>query len=148
MTEQEIQVFIDGAKHYFNTLSARPATIGVPYLISHERVPCHDYTGIIGVSGERKGCVYFTAPRILLRHLLLSLGEATANDALLRDLVGEVANTISGNARSCFGSGFMISVPVVVQGAPQRMQLPRELNAIVVPVHWWNYSGSLVVCLQ
>ncbi len=148
MIETEIQVFIDGIKNYFITVTNEEAYVGAPYLVSPSNVPCHDYTGIIGISGERKGCVYFTAPRILLRYLLLSLGESDNDDCFLRDIVGEVANTISANSRTSFGNGFMISVPLVVQGTPEKLQLPKGINSFVIPIHWHNYAGSLVVCLE
>lgn len=147
MQENEIQVFIDGIKNYFKTVSERVVTVSAPYLESPSNVPCFDYTGIIGVSGKRKGCVYFSAPRILLRHLLLSLGEKDDSPEFMQDIVGEVANTVSGNARSSFGSEFMISVPVVVQGVPEWVQLPKALRSFVIPIQWNNYTASLIVCL-
>jgi len=66
----------------------------------------------------------------------------------VRDVIGEVANTISGNSRSEFGSDFMISVPVVVEGKPQMIATPRDLMAFVIPVQWNNYSLFVVVCLE
>lgn len=148
MNEQDIQVFIDGIKNYFSTFTQESAQVGSPFLVSHVDVPCHDYTGIIGISGERKGCVYFTTPRILLRYLLMSLGEKDIDDQLLRDIVGEVANTISANARESFGDGFLISVPLVIQGHPEKLQLPKNNNSFVIPIQWHNYSGALVVCIE
>jgi len=149
LQDNEIQVFIDGTKRYFDTASERQLEIGTPYLVSTGHLPGQDYTGIIGISGDRKGCIYFSAPRILLRHLLLSLGEKEYSKELLVDLVGEVANTISGNARAESGSDFMISVPMVLLGKPERIQLPESLdNAIVIPITWQNYNASLVACLE
>lgn len=149
LQESEIQVFIDGTRHYFTTVSDRELFIGTPYLVGTNHLPSQDYTGIIGVSGDRKGCVYFSAPRIMLRHLLLSLGEKNSSDDMLVDIVGEVANTVSGNARSQFGSNFMISIPLVVQGKPDSIQLPGKLDkGIVIPIQWLNYSASLVACLD
>jgi chemotaxis protein CheX len=148
MKESEIQVFIDGIQKYFSTVSSVDVSVGTPYLCDPSESPALDFTGIIGISGDRKGCVYLTAPRILLRHLLYSLGEPEADAHLISDVVGEVANTISGNARAEFGPGFMISVPVVVQGRPEKIQLPREIKAFIIPFHWRSYAGNLVVCLQ
>lgn len=148
LQKNEIQVFIDGTKRYFNTVSNKQLDVGTPYLVSTKHLPGQDYTGIIGISGNRKGCVYFSAPRILLRHLLLSLGEKEYAEELLIDLVGEVANTVSGNARNEFGSDFMISVPMIILGKPNSIQLPEALNkAIVIPITWQNYSAMLVACL-
>lgn len=148
MTESEVQVFIDGASRYFTTVSNRKVSVGTPYLVTPTETPAKDVTGIIGISGERKGCVYFSAPRIMLHHLLLSLGENSVDNELIMDVAGEVANTISGNAREEFGSQFMISVPVVVKGRPENIQLPKQMQAFVIPVHWQNYAASLVVCLE
>lgn len=148
MTETDIQVFIDGVKRYFENSLELPAEVSTPYLVSSGDTPTNHFTGIIGISGERKGCVYFTAPRAMLSRLLLGLGETNIDQELMRDLVGEVANTISGNARAKFGSNFMISVPVVVQGKPENLQLPRQLKAFVIPFQWQSFSASLVVCLE
>ena len=148
MNAAEITTFIDGAKRYFSTVSDVGVEVGTPYLIEPEETPAYDYTSIIGISGVRKGCVYFSAPRVLLRHLLISLGESSGDQALLGDVVGEVANTISGNARSTFGADFMISVPVVVNGRPESIRLPRRLQPYVIPISWNQYKASLVVAIE
>ncbi len=148
INENEIQVFIDACKHYFTTISDREVKVRPPYLIDIDELPANDYMGIIGVSGNRKGCVYFSSPKAMLRHLLLSLGEDVATAELMRDLVGEVANTLSGNARTSFGAEFMISVPVVVEGKPESIHLPKHLKAFMIPLMWQSYTASLVVCLE
>lgn len=148
INEKEVKVFIDGSKRYFDTSTDRAVKVRAPYLVDMKELPASDYTGIIGVSGNRKGCVYFSSPKAMLRHLLLSLGEATATPELMQDIVGEVANTISGNAREEFGQDFMISVPIVVEGKPQSIHLPGHLKAFMVPLVWQGYTASLVVCLE
>ena len=148
MNEQRIQVFIDGTVHYFNQINASDISVGTPYLADNESPAAFDFTGIIGISGPSKGCVYFTAPTALLRHLLVVLGETNADEAFIRDLVGEVANTISGNARTEYGSEFMISVPVVMQGAPDGIYLHREQRSYVIPIYWKVYSAAIVICLH
>jgi hypothetical protein len=62
-----------------------------------------DYAGVIGISGNREGKVYFTAPRGMLSVMLMCMNETDTGEQNVRDLVGEVANTISGNARRDFG---------------------------------------------
>ncbi len=147
MSEATLQVFIDGVVRYFEHTSDKDVKLGTPYLVENKSPAAFDYTGIIGVSGPYRGCVYFTAPRALLRHLLLSLGEAETGTENMIDLVGEVANTISGNARSEFGQEFMISVPVVVQGPPDSIHLPKSLRSYVIPVYWKAYSAAVVISL-
>ena len=148
MSESTLQVFIDGVVNYFRASSTEAVQVGTPYLADNASPTAFDYTGIIGISGPRRGCVYFTAPRMLLRHLLLSLGEQETTEAFYLDAVGEVANTISGNARSTFGKEFMISVPVMLQGAPKSIQLPEHLRAYVIPVYWKAYSAAVVISLE
>ncbi|HQQ63127.1 MAG TPA: chemotaxis protein CheX [Pseudomonadales bacterium] len=148
MNEKEVQVFIAGSRRYFDTVTERIAEIGTPYLTSPAGIPVSDYTGIIGISGARRGCVLISAPRIMLHHLLMSMGERDISEELVRDSVGELANTIAGNARSEFGAGFMISVPVVVKGKPDEINIPAHLRAFNIPVQWQSYAMSLTVCLE
>ncbi len=148
INEEKIQVFIDGVNRFFNDVNNINAEVGTPYLVENENPKAHDFTGIIGVSGPYRGCVYFTAPKVLLRHILLSIGETESNEASMLDLVGEIANTISGNARTEYGETFMISVPMVIQGAPSGIYLPRDARSYVIPVTWNQYTAAIVVCLQ
>lgn len=148
MSEQTLQVFIDGVVRFFNHTSDKNVKVGTPYLVENDNPAAYDMTGIIGISGPYRGCVYFTAPRILLKHLLLSIGEQNTSNEYLFDLVGEVANTISGNARSIFGHEFMISVPVMLEGAPDQIHLPKQLRSYVIPVYWKAYHAAVVICLE
>ncbi len=148
MSELALKVFIDGVINYFQHTSDQDVKVGTPYLIENTRPTAFDYTGIIGVSGPYKGTVYFTAPKILLTHLLFSVGETDTSLDNIMDIVGEVANTISGNARTEFGKEFMISVPVMVEGAPSAIHLPKGLRSFVIPIYWKAYSAAVVVCLE
>lgn len=148
MSEATLQVFIDGVVRFFEHTNDKNVKVGTPYLVENENPAAYDVTGIIGISGPYRGCVYFTAPRILLKHLLLSIGETDTSNEYLFDLVGEVANTISGNARSTFGHEFMISVPAMIEGAPNQIHLPRNLRSYVIPVYWKAYHAAVVICLE
>ena len=148
MSEQALKVFIDGVVNYFQHTSDKEVKVGTPYIIDNQEPEAFDYTGIIGISGPYKGTVYFTAPKILLKHLLLSLGENDTSLENIMDLVGEVANTISGNARTQFGKAFMISVPIMMEGAPGKIHLPEHLRSYVIPIYWKAYSAAVVVCLE
>lgn len=148
MDESRLQVFIDGTIHYFAQSSDEPAVVGTPYLISNRVSVAREYTGIIGISGKRKGSVHFTADSAMLKLLLMSLGETNLTHEYMCDLVGEVANTISGNARKEFGKDFMISVPIVVVGEPKKIVMPEHLRSFVIPIHWRNHEASLIICLE
>ena len=148
MDEQELRAFIEIVGQYFESQTGRPPEIGSPYLGEPNALPIYDFTGVIGISGARQGCVYFTAHRDLLSQLLLHVGELDVSDSNLSDLVGEVANTISGNARRYFGSDFMISVPVVVAGNANAIQVPKTVKAYILPLSWHKLEAELVVSLR
>lgn len=147
MSEQTLQVFINGVVRYFDHIENSTVKVGTPYLVENNDPAAFDVTGIIGVTGPYRGCVYFTTPRILAKHLLLQLGEQDTRAEHVFDLVGEVANTISGNARSEFGPEFNISVPLVIEGAPNSIYLPQGTRSYVIPVYWKTYSAAIVICL-
>ena len=92
--------------------------------------------------------VYLTAHKELLERLLVLIGEKDTSEALMVDLVGEVANTIAGNARSEFGEEFEISVPIVLRGAPDEILLPRKDRSFVIPITWRNRSAAIVISLR
>jgi chemotaxis protein CheX len=107
----------------------------------------YEYTGVIGISGARKGIVYFTAPRGMLTVLLMRMQETDTSDENIKDLVGEVANTISGNARRDFGKNFVISVPVIIAHETDKVTAPHS-RSYVIPINWRTHSAKLVVCLE
>jgi len=80
--------------------------------------------------------------------MLMRMQETDISDSNLRDLVGEVANTLSGNARKDFGRSFVISTPSVVTGAAANIGYAADTRPIVVPIDWRTYHANLVVCLN
>lgn len=148
MKETDLHFFIDSTLNYFEEVTDEKAQTGIPYLKAHERVVL-DYTGIIGISGKRKGSIYITASTDMLTTLgkvILGVDEVDAED--LKDLIGEIANIISGNVRQAYGSDFMISVPVVVEGMAKDIKMPDEVQAFVIPITWKSFKAFLVVCLE
>jgi chemotaxis protein CheX len=144
----DIRTFVQGTTHYFEVAAQQAATVGSPYLITQGRAGTHDYTGAISVSGRRSGVVYFSAPRGMLTVLLMKMNESDVSHENLCDLVGEVANTISGNVRRDFGKDFQISVPKVASGADHAVELPPGCRPVVIPINWRSHVAKLVVCLK
>ncbi len=146
MNESDMQVFIRGASRYFDQLSTK-AEVGTPYLKDQEPVML-DFSATIGISGPRRGCVYYTAPRAMAQGVAADLGEPDTSDALCADLVGEIANIISGNACEELGASFMISVPVVLVGRPEGIRFPESVPTFLIPIYWRNHKSLLVICLE
>lgn len=145
--ETELKVFIDAVTHYFLHLTSEPAEIRAAYLAQAD-MPHFDYTGLITLSGQFRGCVYFSAPRRLLRELLIRLQEPDTCEANLLDAVGEVANTISGNARRHFGERLEISVPVTIQGATEQIKSALRSRPFAILLRWQRYEAVVVVDLE
>ncbi len=148
MTRVELETFVQGTTHYFVTAANQAATVGSPYLVNEGSPALLEYTGVITIAGKRKGIVYFTASRPMLTVLLMRLGETDMTHENMADLVGEVANQISGNARRDFGREFMISVPRVLSGAQSESPTPADARSFVIPINWRSHSAQLVVCLD
>ncbi|MHA2028958.1 MAG: chemotaxis protein CheX [Candidatus Kariarchaeaceae archaeon] len=148
MNETDLHFFIDSTVNYFEEVTNEKATAGIPYIKDDEPVVL-EYTGIIGISGKRKGSIYVTSSETMLSSIakvILGLEDIGKED--IKDLVGEIANTISGNVRQAYGSDFMISVPVVVEGKAKDIKLPDNIQSFVIPITWKDFKSFLVVCLE
>ena len=158
MTErQTIDVFIDGLIRYFENLDEalkvgdegfENIEIGTPYLLQSTKRLGLDYTGMINLSGDYKGSVFVSAPNALLKRILLCYGEAEFSVELMRDLIGEVANTLAGNARRHLGSNFHISVPTVIKGALNTKKLDLNQRCYLLPFRWRGNKAELILSVQ
>ena len=148
MDDKDIQVFITGVRRYFESLKADSGVVIEPPFIKDEERPLLEYTGIIEISGKAHGAVCFTANGLMLKNILAFLNESPGSQEMLCDLVGEIANTLSGNAREEFGRDFLISVPVVTTGNDSRFRFPEDGRNYVIPIIWQSEKAYLLVCLS
>ena len=68
MNETDLHFFIDSTLNYFEEVTDEKATAGIPYIKESEPVVL-EFTGIIGISGKRKGSIYVTATGPMLTDL-------------------------------------------------------------------------------
>lgn len=148
MQPYDLAVFVDGISKYFASTTGSEATVGTPFLTKEVNTYISDFTGVIGISGSRKGSIFFSAPQRMLVHVLSGMGLISTKESKLLDLVGEISNTVSGNARSSFGENFNISVPIAIQGKPEKMQVSEVANIYVIPIEWQKQCAHLIVNLQ
>jgi chemotaxis protein CheX len=148
MNQDELASFIEVALAYFESSTGVPASMGIPTL-KKGRLPLYEFTGIIGVSGSRRGAVCFSATREMLAAFAEAyLGEGGLDDDGFADLVGEMANTFAGNARKSFGPRFMISVPIVVRGAVDDIEALRATRSFVIPVEWAGQRCKIGIAIE
>lgn len=148
MDDQDIQVFITGVRRYFESLRTDARVVIEPPFIKDQERPLLEYTGIIGISGKAHGAVCFTANGVMLEKILEFLNESPSSREMLCDLVGEIANTLSGNAREEFGRDFLISVPVVATEKDFGFRFPEDGRNYVIPIIWQTQKAYLLVCLS
>ena len=146
MNGPEVAVFVDGIVQYFEVATEEKPSIGSPYITEAVSWSSPDYAGIIDITGRRSGRVCFAAPEAMLQMILADIGEADASESQLRDLVGEVANVLSGYARKHFGRHFRISVPSVTRDTPNIDT--RRRCAVVIPLRWREQEANVVVSLD
>jgi chemotaxis protein CheX len=148
MEETILKIFARSITHYFATVARGEAVLGTPYLSSENESAGFDFSAVIGITGSHRGNIYYTAPREKLHALLPLIGESQPDDRLCAELVGEITNTISGNAREQLGGGFMISTPFIIEGSPLNIHTAKDNTCYILPVTWNHHRSRVLVSLQ
>lgn len=147
MEAEKLNVFINSVVAFFQQIGAELTDIDTPYILDNRSPIAFDFSGIITITGPKEGCVYVSAPSGMLRSMLELMHEPDKSIAILKDLLGEIANTVSGNARAEFGSNFIISPPTVVDGVPNSTFLPRDQRSYIIPFKWQGKPAIIGICL-
>ncbi|NJM36963.1 MAG: chemotaxis protein CheX [Akkermansiaceae bacterium] len=147
MEESILRIFAQCIIRYFNTITGEPATMTAPFLGSSNEELSLDFSAVIGVSGNYRGNVFYTASREKLEQLLPLLGEHSPNETLCIELVGEMTNTYSGNAREELGGSFMISTPLLLQGKNQIVRPAPGIPCYILPIEWKGHQSRLLISL-
>lgn len=151
MEQQQLQVFIESVVEYFNKMTDTPVDVGVPFLKDEAKSVILSLTGVIGISGTMRGAIYFTADEQFLSDLIERI--TPGSDPSIQNqsaMVGELANTIAGNAQKTLGAGYHISIPIVMTtpDASQHNTLELRTSTFVVPLRWHGNSAYLVAGLE
>lgn len=148
MNDDKLAVFVDALANYFETTTDTPANVGTPFLINNINDCLDEFTGIIGISGNHKGSVFYSTPKRKAMQLLAEMGLMTSQDSKLMDLVGEVSNTIAGNARREFGENFILSVPLLLHGKGSDIAVSNVTNIYIIPIVWKGTKSHLIINLE
>ena len=98
MPEDDLRVFVKGTEYFFLQVTSSRADVSTPFIKEASDRVIDDFSAVIGISGTQRGCVYYSAPREMIRELVTHYGETEASDDLYADCVGEIANTISSTS--------------------------------------------------
>jgi chemotaxis protein CheX len=147
MDESILNIFAAGIISYFAKTTGQPAVMGTPFLGQEDEKVALDFSAVIGISGNYRGNIYYTAPRAKLHALLPLLGEEELSDHLCGELVGEITNTFSGNAREELGGGFMISTPFLLSGSNASVRPAQGAPCFILPIEWNSHSSRVLITL-
>jgi chemotaxis protein CheX len=139
--ETELKLFVDSVRRYFQVITKQEPQITSAFLGTGD-VDGHDFNGIVTFSGTYNGHVIVSMPPQLLRELLLLQGETDLSESNLLDAVGEIANTLGGNARKTLGAGLQISVPMKLHGSSGVKARVRK-HPYVITLRW-NHQPAMV----
>jgi chemotaxis protein CheX len=130
-----INPFVGAVQNIFNTMINLPFKLGKPYL-KKDRLPHHEISAIIGLSGSVSGCVVINLSQAIALELVSALTGETVTELNddCTDAIGEIANMVAGNAKTDFpGKNNAISVPSVIIGKHE-VSYPTGLPIIVIPI--------------
>ena len=144
---EKLGVFLSSISAFFAQIGDTQIAIDTPYLHDNKSAIGYDYSGIIKITGPLEGYVYVSAPSTMLRAVIKVMGESDSSLGMMKDLLGEMANTISGNARTEFGADFIIAPPEIVEGAPSVAYLPKERNSYITPFSWSGHQAVIGICI-
>ena len=144
--DEQFKLFKGITYDYFAKLAPdeEPA-MDEPYLV-FGRPEVLDYTSMVEIDGERRGCLYLTSPVPMLENLLQINGEPEVSRRTLLDMCRELSNVLSGNASQAFGGHWDISVPKTLEADDvDRLDFPS--STFVMPLMWRDQRALLVVGL-
>jgi chemotaxis protein CheX len=146
---KDIEVFTEAITHYFMASTGETASIRSAYLLNKgESIIWSDFNGLIEISGDYRGSICFSAPRAMLSHVLLKMGESVFTDERHSDIVGEIANTLSGRVRRHFGEGLGISPPRFLDYSFATYDAIARNLPYAIPLGWHGYEANLVIHLE
>lgn len=134
MDVRYINPFLKAVKNVFDTMIGVPFTLGKPSL-KNDSAPSYEISGIIGISGDVRGCVVISLSKGIALQLSSAMldEEFTEIDEDCTDAIGEIANMVAGDAKKDFPKiNTMVSVPTVVLGK-HKVAYPSGIPIISIP---------------
>lgn len=143
LQENDLKLFVDSIRNYLKVTTRQEPEITSAFL-GTEDIEGFEFNGTITFSGSHNGNVVVSMPDKLVREILLLQHETDLGDNNLLDAVGEIANTLAGNARKALGAELHISVPVKMQGIHSIKGRIRK-HPYVITLRWNHYEAMVCV---
>lgn len=149
LSHEDIEVFSEAISAFFLNMTLEAATVRTAYLLGESSAePWGDFNGVIHVSGGFRGNIIFSAPLDMLSQVLDEMGERDQSAIKCLDVVGEIANMMSGQARRHFGESLEISPPATSLRSVTRLPSLASGIPYAIPLRWRSFEANLVVHLD
>lgn len=146
LNETDLKLFIDSIRHYLKVTTRQEPQITSAFLGTGD-VEGFEFNGLVTFSGSHNGNVIVSMPAKLVREILLLQHETDLSDSNLLDAVGEIANTLAGNARKALGPELQISVPIKLHGV-QGIKARVRKHPYVITLRWNHYEALVCVDME
>lgn len=149
MKTEYLQPFIAATRKVLSTMAMIESKPQKPYLKNDNQVEAlGDISAVIELSGECKGSIgiSFTKSCVLkIANQMLGEEISEINDEIA-DMVGELVNMISGDARRelvKLGMTFTAGIPLLLRGVPHHLDHYVQEKVIVIPFQ--TESGAFFI---
>lgn len=146
---EDIETLAKAVTDFFEITTGDKAQVRSAWMLEQEEpVLREDYNGLIEIGGGYRGSICFSAPRRLLDFILLASGESDYSEAKYLDIIGEVANTLSGRTRTHFGEALAITPPRAFTRQGPVITARTDGTPYAIPIVFRGQEGNLVVHLS
>jgi chemotaxis protein CheX len=145
-----INPFLTSVVQMFKSMFGIECRSAPPFLLDFKTQHRWNVSGILGVTGDYHGIIALRLHRVLAQKLFEKTGipydDEDEKSELIKELVGEMTNIISGNAATRLVSFDMdISPPAVIEGENHTISWPKNIPVICIPFSTQN--GPFEVCI-
>jgi chemotaxis protein CheX len=151
MQANDVIPFLDATRRVFDTMLRMSVSFGEPMAGAAAEGLDHDVSGIIGISGDLVGALVLVFPGATAESCAGALAgrPVGVDDELFIDAIGELANMVSGAAKSrCEGKRLSIGCPTVVTGPGHRVHQLSDARGVCVPCGCEAGTFYVVVSLR
>ncbi|HID56810.1 TPA: chemotaxis protein CheX [Candidatus Poribacteria bacterium] len=155
MKERLIRSIIEGTKQVFQTMLSLDPIPGEPKESKKNSMKVSGITGIIGFAGEEGSCVLYIKCTDDVAEMLASRMLGTEFNGMseeVRDVLGEIANMISGNVNSFLsemGLEFKLSIPTIISGEGYEIDMGDEnLCSLWIPFRFDGGEFDIIFAIS
>ena len=133
-----VNPFLKSAINMFEHMFNITPTYGKPFIVPPNGTHRWELSGVIGIVGDSKGVLILRVTKTFAQKLLdstgIKIGDESDRPTVMREMVSELINIISGNAlEGLEDKNVKITPPITVQGLNHQIAWPSNAPIIGVP---------------